>query len=183
MAEIMERNLNLEEVDADAMFGLKAFKYQSVGQRVLFFGLVGVGILMNVALPLVFEVPRIICVGILIVLLVIAVSFGCNYTEGLTYGRYVYQLIFKPVKRIEFISSLDKERLRKKNNELIQKEDEKLRLMNNANKEAQRKLLIKIVVFVVILATIIVGAFTFAAIRDKSNIHHEVEIERGESDN
>ncbi len=50
MAEIMERNLNLEEVDADAMFGLKAFKYQSVGQRVLFFGLVGVGILMNVAI-------------------------------------------------------------------------------------------------------------------------------------
>lgn len=174
-AEIMERNLNLEEIGGDALFGLKAFKYQSIGQKVLFFGLVGLGVLTNVALPLIFDISRLVCVFILIILLLIAVSFGCNYEEGITYGRYAYQLIFKPVRRIDFISSLDKKRLRKKNNELIEKENEKLKQIKSIDKGEQRKLIKKLIIFAALIIVIIIGAFTFSSIKDRTNIHHEVE--------
>ena len=180
MAEIMERNLNLEEVDADAFFGLKAFKYQTIGQKILFFGLLGVGIVINVALPFIFETPRIICIAILLVCLLIAVSFGCNYEEGLTYAKYVYQIIFKPVKRIEFISCLDKRRLRIKNDELLRKEDEKLRTVASATKESQRKLLKKLIIFGAIILTLVAGALGFLVYKDSATIHHEVTLEGGE---
>lgn len=177
MAEIMERNLNLEEVDADALFGIKAFKYQTVKQKILFFGLVGMGVALNVALPLIFSISRIVCILLSLALLVVAVSFGCNYAEGLTLGRYVYQMIFKPVKRVVFISSLDKKRLRERNNELISKEDMKLREINSKDKEMHKKLLKKIIIFAVSIVIVIVGALAFMHFKGELNTHHEAEIE------
>ena len=47
----MERNVNLEEIDADALFGIDALKGQSFLQKLIFFGCLSAGILINVCLP------------------------------------------------------------------------------------------------------------------------------------
>ena len=44
----MERNVNLEEIDSDALFGIDALKGQSLVQRIVFFGCLSAGILINV---------------------------------------------------------------------------------------------------------------------------------------
>ena len=74
----MNRNVNLEEIDSDALFGIDALKNQSILQKIVFFGCLIIGVLLNVLLPLFFETPRILCVVLFLGLLLIGVAFGCN---------------------------------------------------------------------------------------------------------
>lgn len=41
----MNRNMNLEEIDADALFGIDALKNQTILQKIVFFGSVIAGVL------------------------------------------------------------------------------------------------------------------------------------------
>ena len=50
----MNRNVNLEEIDSDALFGIDALKNQSIFQKFIFFGAVIAGVMLNVLLPLFF---------------------------------------------------------------------------------------------------------------------------------
>ena len=86
----MNRNVNLEEIDSDALFGIDALKNQTFLQKVVFFGAVILGVVANVLLPLFYETPRILCVFIFMALLLVGVAFGCNYTEDMTYGKFLY---------------------------------------------------------------------------------------------
>ena len=175
MAEIMERNLNLEEVDSDALFGLKALKNQSGIQKIIFWGSVSLGVLANVILPMVIDVNRIICVFIFLILLILGVGFGCNYTKDLTYGKYVYQIIFKPKKILKFRSSMGKKQLQLNNEKLIKAEDKKLNEV--ANKENQKRMLKKIILFILAIILVISSALIYRSI-SKNQVHHTVEIEK-----
>lgn len=86
----MDRNVNLEEIDSDALFGIDALKNQTILQKIVFFGSVIVGVLLNVLLPLYFETSRIVCVFCFLALLFLGVLVGCNYTEDMTYGKYLH---------------------------------------------------------------------------------------------
>ena len=48
----MERNVNLEEIDADALFGIDALKGQSILQKLIFFCCLLAGIVANVCMPM-----------------------------------------------------------------------------------------------------------------------------------
>lgn len=47
----MNRNVNLEEIDSDALFGIEALKNQTLMQKIIFFGCLILGVLANVLLP------------------------------------------------------------------------------------------------------------------------------------
>lgn len=70
--------------------GIEALKNQTLVQKLVFFGSVILGVLANVLLPIYCGTPAIVCIMIFMVFLVIGVGFGCNYTEDMTYGRYLY---------------------------------------------------------------------------------------------
>lgn len=53
----MNRNVNLEEIDSDALFGIDALKNQTILQKIVFFGSVIAGVLVNVLLPLYYDTP------------------------------------------------------------------------------------------------------------------------------
>lgn len=91
----MNRNVNLEEIDSDALFGIDALKNQTILQKIVFFGSVIAGVLLNVLLPLYYDTPRIACILMFLGLLLVGVAFGCNYTEDMTYGKYLYCFFFK----------------------------------------------------------------------------------------
>ena len=169
----MNRNVNLEEIDSDALFGIDALKNQTFSQKIVFFGLVGVGVLLNVSLPLLFEVPSIVCILILLVLLAVAVAYGCNYEEGMSYGKYLYFYFFKPVDVIFFKSSEDEKMRRIKAEEIRKEEDLKLAQTKKASAEEQRKLLIKLAAFAVAMIILISGVFIYA--NSKDDTHHEIE--------
>ena len=128
----MNRNVNLEEIDSDALFGIDALKNQSIIQKIVFFGCLIIGVLLNVLLPLFFETPRILCVVLFLGLLLIGVAFGCNYTEDMTYGKYMFYFFFKPTTPLDYKSTEDAGEIRKKALELKREEELLLRQSKQA---------------------------------------------------
>ena len=176
----MNRNVNLEEIDSDALFGIDALKNQTFGQKIIFFGCLLLAVLANVLLPMFYGTPTIVCIAIFMVFLAIGVAFGCNYTEGMTYGRYLYFFFFKPTKPLRFESTEDVVKIREKAEEIKKEEELMLRQKQQANPEEQRKLLVKMLAFFVILIGVIIGVFVYSGIKEDEYKHHEVEIEMEE---
>lgn len=178
----MNRNVNLEEIDSDALFGIDALKNQTLLQKIVFFGCVIAGVLLNVLLPLYFETPRALCVVMFLGLLLVGVAIGCNYTDDMTYGKYMYCYFFKPSTPLYFDSTEDIKRIREKAKELKVEEERLLLAQKRADPKAQKKLLIKMVVFILLLAIGIGSVFFYSAMKEKENIHHKVEVEMEETD-
>jgi len=176
----MNRNVNLEEIDSDALFGIEALKNQTLVQKIVFFGSVILGVLANVLLPLYFETPTIVCIMIFMIFLLIGVGFGCNYTEDMTYGKYLYFFFFKPTKPLSYKSTEDVIAIRKRAEEIKKEEEMMLRMRQQANPEEQRKLLVKMIAFVLILIIAIGAVFVYAGMKEDNNIHHTVSVEMEE---
>ena len=72
----MNRNVNLEEIDSDALFGIEALKNQTLVQKIVFFGSVILGVLfiLSVFLPPAFSVGSIL-------LLIPYIILGIWYSE------------------------------------------------------------------------------------------------------
>lgn len=173
----MNRNVNLEEIDSDALFGIDALKNQTLVQKIVFFGSVLLGVLANVLLPMFYGTSTLVCIAIFMGFLAIGVAFGCNYTEDMTYGKYLYFFFFKPTKPLSYQSTEDVIKIRQKA-EIIKKEEElMLRQQQQANPEAQRKLLIKMIAFVVILVAVIGGVLLYSGTKEEEYKHHTVDVE------
>ena len=119
-------------------------------------------------------------IKIFMAFLLVGVAFGCNYTEDMTYGRYLYYFFFKPTKPLAYESTEDVIKIRQKAEEIKKEEELMLRMKQQANPEEQRKLLMKMVAFVVILVVAIGAVFVFAGMKEDSNIHHTVNVEMEE---
>ena len=175
----MNRNVNLEEIDSDALFGIDALKNQTIFQKIIFFGCVLIGVVANVAMPLIWETPRLVCIFVFMFFLLIGVAFGCNYTEDMTYGKYLYYFFFKPSKDLVFKSTEDIKHVKIRAREIRKEEEMTLNRKKQAEPEAQRKLLIKLVAFVVILAVVLIGAFAIkSGDQEKVEIHHTVNRDK-----
>ncbi len=170
----MIRNVNLEEIDSDAPLGIDALKDQTLPQKILCWGCVGLAMLLNVTLPLVFDVPVFVCVFIFLVLLAIGVCFGCNYTKDFTYGRYLYCQLFKPEVRLKLVSTEDVAYIRAKADKIKQAEDELLAKQAGIDQKEQKKLLIKLAVFFVVIIALIMGAFIYKSLGSEDETHHQV---------
>ena len=173
----MNRNVNLEEIDSDALFGIEALKNQTILQKIVFWGCVLLGVLANVLLPMYYGTSTIVCIIIFMSFLFVGVAFGCNYTEDMTYGRYLYFFFFKPTKPLGYKSTEDVVAIRKKAEEIKKEEELLLRQQQQANPEAQRKLLMKMIAFVVLLVVLIGGVFMYAGMKEDNYNHHTVDVE------
>lgn len=178
----MNRNVNLEEINSDALFGIDALKNQSIIQKIIFFGSVIGGVLVNVLFPIFYGTSTIACVLMFLGLLLIGVALGCNYTEDMTYGRYLYYFFFKPTKPLYFESTEDVIKIREKAKELKREEEVLLRQKKQADPKVQKKLLVKVIAFVLALAVAIGIVFMYSSKREKDTIHHSVEAYKEGSD-
>ena len=178
----MERNVNLEEIDSDALFGIDALKHQSIFQKILFFVCLGLGILANVCLPMFLGTPRVVCIFIFLGLIVIAVAFGCNYTQDMTYGKYLYYFLFKPSKALRYGSREDIEVVKVKARELEKQEENFLRKEKENNPEAQKKTLFKLVGFILAVVVVILSVFVYMKAVKQESYHHEVVLEEEENE-
>ena len=172
----MNRNVNLEEIDSDALFGIDALKNQTIFQKIVFFGSVIAGVLLNVLLPLYCDTPRIACILMFLGLLLIGVAFGCNFNEDLSLIKYFKLLVSKPVetfysKPAEDLEQLHQEADRiKEDAELKQKQQEKM------SDEAQRKLLIRMGVVAVVVVVVFVAVLVGIKTMQPEELHHTVQI-------
>ena len=173
----MERNVNLEEIDADALFGIDALKGQSILQKLIFFCCLLAGIVANVCMPMFLHTPRVVCVFLFLGCILVGIAFGCNYTEDLTYGKYLYCYFFKPVKTLRYESTEDIELIKKRAEELKSEEDLLLKRERNANPREQRKLLVRLLAFVLIMVILLLSALVYVKAVKPKSYHHEVIME------
>ncbi len=173
----MERNVNLEEIDADALFGIDALKGQSILQKFIFFCCLLAGIVANVCMPMFLHTPRVVCVFIFLGCILVGIAFGCNYTEDLTYGKYLYCYFFKPVKTLRYESTEDIELIKKRAEELKKEEDLLLKRERNANPREQRKLLVRLLAFVLVMVILLLSALVYVKAVKPKSYHHEVIME------
>ena len=131
----MNRNVNLEEIDSDALFGIEALKNQTFLQKIVFFGCVILGVLANVLLPMFYGTSTIVCIIIFMAFLLVGVAYGCNYTEDMTYGRYLYFFFFKPTTPLSYKSTEDVVAVRKRQKRLREK---KKCYLDNNNKQIRK---------------------------------------------
>ena len=178
----MNRNVNLEEIDSDALFGLDALKNQTLVQKLVFWSCLISGMLINALLPVFFNTSRLVCFFAFMMLLLVGIAFGCNYTEEMTYGKYLYYFFFRPKQDLKYESTEDVARIREKAVELKAEEELLLRAKEQADPKAQKKLLIRLLVFVTVLALGVGGIFIYGSIKDKNNVHHQVEVLEVEND-
>ena len=173
----MDRNLNLEEIDSDALFGIDALKNQTFFQKIIFFGALMLGVMANVLMPMLLNTSRIVCIFIFLGLILIGVLLGCNYTQDQTYGKYLYCYFFKPVKTLRYESTEDLGRIRKEAEKLNKKEEEILKREKEKEPKEQRKLLIKLLIFLLVLVLMIAATFIYVKEGKGKSYHHEVNLE------
>jgi hypothetical protein len=176
MAQI-NRNVDLEEIDSDALFGIDALKGQTILQKAVFWGSVAGGVLINVCLPLIFHTSRILCVALFLLLLLMGIAFGCNYTEDMTYGKYLWCFFFKPEREAVYRSTEDMAEIRKKADLIRKQEERKLQAKRQADPKEQKKLLMKLLIFGMILIIAVGGLMFYSNKKAANEIHHTVETE------
>lgn len=170
----MNRNLNLEEVNSDALMGISYLNYQTVSQKVIFFGSIIVGIALNLLGNFLFHIGTGASICITLIPLIVGIAFGCNYNQDLSLIKYVKLLLFKPSVTYYSKPTEDIEQIKNSASRIKKEELLKERQQQQASPEEQKKLLIKLligviafIIFMIVILMVISGSRT-------QEIHHTV---------
>ena len=183
MAVQFERNINLEEIDSDALFGIEYLAHQTLGQKIILWGNVIIAVGLFVLLEVIYETSNLISFPVVFVFLAFGFLFGANQNENLTIAAYLKLLFFNRSKYISYKSTEDYELMRDEAKELKNVEKIQKRREESATPEGQRKSLIVVVILVaslVVFAVIMSGVKTY---RQNHSVHHSVGLVIQESVN
>ena len=175
MALKLDRNVNLEEINSDALLGIDVLQHQTLKQKIILFGSVILGVGLFLGTFLIFHTPVILSIFIMLLLGGIGVLFGANQSEHMTLAGYLKLIFFKPVKFMSFKSTEDVFLMKEEAKKLKEEEDLKLKQAATATPEEQRKLLVKLVVGLLVGLLFIGTLFGIAMYKKSNTKHHTVE--------
>ncbi|MCR5339266.1 MAG: hypothetical protein K6E75_12000 [Lachnospiraceae bacterium] len=163
----MERNVDIESIDSDTLFGIEALRHQSIGQKILFYGCLLMGILSNTLLPHFFHTPGIVNVAAFMTFLMIGIAGGCNYSQGISYGRYVRLLIFEKKKILIYQSTEDIRNVKRRSLKEMPEEKQ--------DKNEQKRMIARAIALILAIILMLAGIYCLKAYRQGTMVHHEVE--------
>ena len=167
---IMNRNVNLEEINTDAFMGITYLNHQTIFQKVVF--IAGIG--LNLLNSFVGNVSTFISLGITLIPLLIGIAFGCNYNEDLTLVQYFILIVSNPVKHYYSRPTEDLSQIRKRAEKLRREEEERQTKASQISDEAQRKLLKRMVIIGILFLFAIVITVILIKTLKVEEIHHTV---------
>lgn len=172
----MERNVNLEEIDTDSLFGIPFLSFQSLGQKVLLASCLAFSIILMVVGTVILDFNSYVILGICFIPLIVGVLFGCNYNEDFSLFRYLKLILINPVKKYRSMPSEDLDQIRKKKTAVEKAEKEMLSdkdiLTSDYRKKTRTILVICFCSFTLIL---IILFFVLSSVKD-NNVHHVVSM-------
>ncbi len=173
---IMNRNVNLEEINTDAFMGIPYLNYQTLPQKIIFVAGIVTGIVFNLLNSFIWNMGSMASIGITLAPLLIGIAFGCNYNEDLPLYKYFALTVSNPVRHFYSKPTEDLEQIRKKA-EQIKNEEQRQIKEQQISDEDQRKLLKTLVVsallfFVAIIATV----FIIKSLKVEE-VHHNISPE------
>ena len=176
MALEFERNINLEEIDSDALFGISYLSNQTFTQKIIFFGCAIISVGAFLVTQMYLELPSIVSLLISGLIGGVGFLFGANQCEYLTIAQYLKLIFFKPVKYANFSSTEDIGLMKDALKRVSEEEAIKQKQMDEATPEGQRRMLIMVIGFAsafVIFALIIMA---ISAMKEDTVVHHTALI-------
>lgn len=157
MAVQFERNVNLEEIDSDALFGIQYLSHQTMSQKVILWGNVIIAAASFIVTQMIYHFPFFVSFIISTVFVGVGFLFGANQSEHLTVGGYLKLVFFKPVKYVNYMSSEDVYVMKDEAEKLKTEAERQEKLRSEVTPEGQRRSLLMVVL-------LIVGFMSFAFI-------------------
>lgn len=173
----MKRNVNLEEIETDALFGLEQLKYQTITQKIIFFACLFLSIAENIVLPYIAPgIPSSGRIAIFIILLGIGVTFGCNYNQDMSLFRYAVYTFSKKSAYLKSISTEDVNYLKEKAASIKAREDELLKKKQEYDRTESVRRLKKLIFFLIIILIVIISMYFVINVlnNNPNNMHHTV---------
>ena len=174
MAVQFERNINLEEIDSDALFGIQYLSHQTMAQKVILWGNVIVGAIFFVGTQMLYHAPFLLSFFGTLLFVGIGFLFGANQNEHMTIGAYLKLVFFKPVKYVNFMSTEDVSLMKEEAGKLKVEEQREERKKAVATPEGQRR---SLMIVVILMAVFLIFAFAILGLKSyKENhmTHHTV---------
>ena len=171
---IMNRNVNLEEINTDAFMGISYLNYQTLPQKVIFVAGIAAGVGLNLLNSFVWNMGSMASLGITLIPLLIGIAFGCNYNEDLTLIKYFSLIVSNPVKHFYSKPTEDLEQIRKKAEILKKEEEERETKTQQMSDEAQRRLLKTLITVGIIFIIGIIAAVIIINSLKVEEIHHDI---------
>ncbi|MCR5337543.1 MAG: hypothetical protein K6E75_03200 [Lachnospiraceae bacterium] len=165
----MERNVDIESIDSDSLFGIEALKHQSIGQKILFYGCLLLGILSNTLMPHFLHTPGIVNVAAFMTFLMIGIAGGCNYSQDISYGKYISLLIFEKKKVLTYQSPEDIRYAKRRKLKDMTEQKEK------QSRGEQKRMIFKAVALILAIILMVAGIYCLKSYRLSTMVHHEVE--------
>ena len=170
----MNRNINLEEINADALMGIPFLNYQTLIQKVEVWGGIGVAVIWNIIGNFILHVNPMLIVIFTLIPVLIGSVFGCNYNQDLSLIKYIYLILNKPMTVLVSKPTEDLIQIKMAASRIARDKELKEKQANAASPEEQKKLLMKLGIgaSIFILFLLIVIALILAGKTEE--IHHIV---------
>lgn len=170
----MPRNINLEEVGTDALFGIEYLNHQTILQKIFFFGGIALGIIWNIVGNFFLHCNvALIILGTLICIF-FGVILGCNFNQDLTLIQY-FKLIFFHSETI-YVSKPTEElkQIKQANAKMIKEKELREKQQQSVSAEEQHKFLIKVLAVVGIVFLLFVLIVILLLNGQQEDVHHIV---------
>jgi len=168
----MKRNTNLEEINTDALFGISYLKYQTKTQKLVMFGSVVVGIVINIMSSFMFDINPNIASLFMMIPIFIGVLLGCNYNQDLSLISYIRLSVSNPSKTYYSKSFEDLENIRRSAEQI--KKNKQIEQRESISEEEHLKSLIRLIVIVVLMVIGFIAIVVVIKISKTEEIHHTV---------
>ena len=174
MAVQFERNINLEEIDSDALFGIQYLAHQTMTQKVILWGNVIIGAVCFIVTQMVFQAPFLLSFFGSLIFVGLGFLFGANQNEHMTIGAYLKLVFFKPVKYVNFKSTEDVSLMKEEAGKLKVEEQREERKKAVATPEGQKRSLILVVVLMVVFLVFAFAILGLKSYKENHMTHHTV---------
>lgn len=170
----MNRNLNLEEVNSDALMGIPFLNHQTVLQKIIFFGsIVGaVGVMLAGIMAFHWNVNATMFASILP--LIVGVMFGCNYNQDLTLIQYLHLILFKPVRNFTTRPTEELDQFRSAAEQLQQEEKIKEQQEKQSSPAEQMRMIIMLLVILLVIFILVILMIVAIKSQETEEIHHTI---------
>ena len=161
----MNRNINLEEINADAFLGISLLSHQTMLQKIVFSGGIIIAIVWNLIGNFVFHINPMVIVIFTLIPIVIGALFGCNYNYDLSLIKYIHLILYKPTTILVSKPTEDLVQIKMAASRIARDKELKERQANAVSPEEQRKLLVKVIIgaaafilfFVIVIVLLLAG--------------------------
>lgn len=175
----MNRNVNLEEIDSDAVLGIPFLIHQTLVQKIILVSGLVIGISLFLVGAFVFNLNYVVLIIVSFIPIVVGVLWGGNYNEDLSLAKYVSLSISKPSITLYSKPMEDIEQIRKKASEL-EKQEQIEKIRSSQTVEEQKKLFHRILIgfglFTLLLLIVIIVLVSIKSSGGQEGIHHTVAM-------